>query len=182
MKNKIVKMIVAAAIAISVTVIPAQAEGAVKNPFQDVSEKSPQLPKIVHEMRDKGIISGYENGEFRPTESISRKHAAALVNRVTNLKATKPFVPFKDVSTKNAFFNDVKKLQQAGIFEPDAKGNPHPNQPITRAEMAKVLTVAYDLKVKVDLDFMDVPKNHPSKQVHKGTLFEWYYYGRFWFL
>ena len=69
MKNKIVKMIVAAAIAISVTVIPAQAEGAVKNPFQDVSINSPYY-EIVHEMRDKGIISGYENGEFRPTESI----------------------------------------------------------------------------------------------------------------
>ena len=115
-----------------------------------------------------GIISGYENGEFRPTESISRKHAAALVNRATKLKATEPFVPFKDVSTKNAFFNDVKKLQQAGIFEPDAKGNLYPNQPITRAEMAKVLTIAYDLEVKVDLDFMDVPKSHPASKYIKA--------------
>ena len=114
------------------------------------------------------IISGYENGEFRPTESISRKHAAALVNRATKLKATEPFVPFKDVSTKNAYYNDVKKLQQAGIFEPDAKGNLYPNQPITRAEMAKVLTIAYDLKVKVDLDFMDVPKNHPASKYIKA--------------
>ena len=166
-KNKMLKMIVALAIAMSVAVIPVQTEAAVKNPFKDVSKNNPYY-EIVHEMRDKRIISGYENGEFRPTESISRKHAAALVNRATKLKATKPFVPFKDVSTKNAFFNDVKKLQQAGIFEPDAKGNLYPNQPITRAEMAKVLTIAYDLKVKVDLDFMDVPKNHPSSKYIKA--------------
>ena len=107
---------------------------------------------------------GTKTGNSDRLKSITRKHAAALVNRATKLKATKPFVPFKDVSTKNAFFNDVKKLQQAGIFEPDAKGNFYPNQPITRAEMAKVLTIAYDLKVKVDLDFMDVPKNHPASK------------------
>ena len=58
----------------------------------------------------------------------------------------------------------MKKLQQAGIFEPDAKGNLYPNQPITRAEMAKVLSIAYDLEVKVELDFMDVPKDHPASK------------------
>ena len=167
MKNKMLKTAMAMAIAMSVAVIPVQTEAAVKSPFKDVSENNPYY-EIVHEMRDKRIISGYENGEFRPTESISRKHAAALVNRATKLKATEPFVPFKDVSTKNAYYNDVKKLQQAGIFEPDAKGNLYPNQPITRAEMAKVLTIAYDLKVKVDLDFMDVPKNHPASKYIKA--------------
>ncbi len=156
-------LLVAMAIAISVTVISVQTEAAVKSPFKDVSENSPYY-EIVHEMRDSNIISGYENGEFRPTEVITRKHAAALVNRATKLKATKPFVPFKDVSTKNAFFNDVKKLQQAGIFEPDAKGNFYPNKPITRAEMAKVLSIAYDLEVKVELDFIDVKKSHPASK------------------
>nr|WP_285853411.1 S-layer homology domain-containing protein [Sporosarcina luteola] len=139
------------------------AEAAVKSPFKDVSKNSPYY-EMVHEMRDRHIISGYENGEFRPTEVITRKHAAALVNRATKLPARKPFVPFKDVSTKNAFFNDIKKLQQAGIFEPDAKGNFYPNKPITRAEMAKVLSIAYDLEVKVELEFLDVPKNHPASK------------------
>ena len=153
----------AAAVVVPAIVIPMQVEASVKNPFTDVSKNSPYY-EIVHEMRDQGIISGYENGEFRPTEVITRKHAAALVNRATKLSATKPFVPFKDVSPKNAFFNDVKKLQQAGIFEPDSKGNFNPNKPITRAEMAKVLTIAFDLKVKVELDFMDVPKDHPANK------------------
>ena len=162
-KYKMFSATMVAAVAVLAIVLPMQAEAAVKSPFKDVSENSPYY-EIIHEMRDKHIISGYENGEFRPTEVITRKHAAALVNRATKLPATKPFAPFKDVSTKNAFFNDVKKLQQAGIFEPDAKGNFNPNKPITRAEMAKVLTIAFDLKVKVELDFMDVPKDHPANK------------------
>jgi hypothetical protein len=156
-------MALVAAIAIPAIVIPVQTEAAVNSPFKDVSKNSPYY-EIIHEMRDQHIISGYENGEFKPTEVITRKHAAALVSRATKLPETKPFVPFKDVSTKNAFFNDVKKLQQAGIFEPDSKGNFNPNKPITRAEMAKVLSIAYDLKVKVELDFMDVPKDHPENK------------------
>lgn len=162
-KYKMFIATMAAAIAVPVIVLPMQAEAAVKSPFKDVSKNSPYY-EIIHEMRDQYIISGYENGDFRPNEVITRKHAAALVNRATKLPATKPFVPFKDVSTKNAFFNDVKKLQQAGIFEPDSKGNFNLNKPITRAEMAKVLTIAFDLKVKVELDFMDVPKDHPASK------------------
>ena len=46
------KMIIAAAIAISVAVIPVQTEAAVKSPFKDVSENNPYY-EIVHEMRDK---------------------------------------------------------------------------------------------------------------------------------
>jgi len=162
-KYKMFSATMAAAVAVLAIVLPMQAEAAVKSPFEDVSKTSPYY-EIIHEMWDQHIICGYENGEFRPNEVITRKHAAALVNRATKLPATKPFVPFKDVSLKNVFFNDVKKLQQAGIFEPDSKGNFNPNKPITRAEMAKVLTIAFDLKVKVELDFMDVPKDHPANK------------------
>ena len=56
-KNKALKMLVAMAIAISVTVIPVQTEAAVENPFKDVSENSPYY-EIVHEMRDRNSISG----------------------------------------------------------------------------------------------------------------------------
>ena len=165
-KNKLFHLILAATVAVPTILVPIQAEAEVVSPFKDVSKNSP-YPEIIHEMRDQQIISGYANGEFRPSEVISRKHAAALVNRTVKLPVVEKFVPFKDVSAKNTFFYDIKKLQQAGIFEPDAKGNFYPNQPITRAEMAKVLTAAFDLKVKVDLDFADVPRTHPASKYIK---------------
>jgi len=152
-KYKMFSATMAAAVTVLASVLPMQAEAAVKSPFEDVSKTSPYY-EIIHEMRDQHIICGYENREFRPNEVITRKHAAALVNRATKLPATKPFVPFKD----------VKKLQQAGIFEPDSKGNFNPNKPITRAEMAKVLTITFDLKVKMEFDFMDVSKDHPANK------------------
>lgn len=165
--NQIFQFALAAAAAVPAIVVPMQAEAQAPSPFKDVSANSPYFD-IIHEMRDRQIISGYENGEFRPSETLTRKHAAALVNRAVTLPVTEKFVPFKDVSAKNAFYDDIKKLQQAGIFEPDENGNVSPNIPITRAEMAKVLAIAFDLKVKVDLDFLDVPRDHPESRYIKA--------------
>ncbi|GKV56589.1 hypothetical protein NCCP2222_25360 [Sporosarcina sp. NCCP-2222] len=163
MKKKLCKFVLAAALIVPVISMPVEGEAAVANPFNDVSKNSPYVD-IIHEMRDRNIISGYPNGDFKPDESISRKQAAALVNRAVKLPARNKFVPFKDVSTKNPYYNDIKKLQQAGIFAPDKKGNLYPNEPITRAEMAKVLAIAFKLDVQSDLDFKDVPKTHPASE------------------
>ena len=155
--------VLASSIVIPAMVVPIQADAAVQKPFKDVKESSPYYD-IIHEMRDQGIISGYENGTFKASETITRKHAAALVSRAKDLPIVEPFVKFKDVSEMNASFNDVKKLQQAGIFAPDSKGNFNPNKALTRAEMAKVLVIAFDLKVKADYYFPDVPSNHASSK------------------
>jgi len=161
MKNKLFIASLAFGVTTAAIIVPVQTEAVVKTPFKDVTTKSPYYD-IIHTMRDQGIVSGFEDGTFRANESISRKHAAALVSRAKKLPAVKSFVKFKDVSESNPYFNDIKKLQQAGIFKADAKGNFNPNQPITRAEMAKILTVSFDLKAKDAKDFPDVPKNHPS--------------------
>lgn len=163
MKNKLWKMTMAAVLILPVLIMPSGVQAAIKDPFKDVSKNSPYV-EIIHEMRDKKIISGYPNGEFKPEQSISRKQAAALVNRAVKLPARNKFVQFKDVSTKNPYFNDIKKLQQAGIFEADKKGNLYPNKPITRAEMAKVLTIAFKLDVQTELDFQDVPRSHRANE------------------
>lgn len=136
---------------------------AATNSFKDVPAKY-WANDIIHEMRDQKIVAGYEDGTFRPNEVISRKHAAVLISRAKNLPTVKPFIAFKDVSEKNAYYSDIKKLQQAGIFAPDNQGNYNPNQPITRAEMAKVLAIAFDLDVKATNDFPDVPVGHPANE------------------
>lgn len=162
MKNKLFIAALAASITVPVMVAPVDTLASGKT-FSDVSPKNVYF-EIIHEMRDQNIISGYEDGTFRPSEVITRKHAAALVSRAQKLPVTDPFVKFKDVSENNPNFNDIKKLQQAGIFAPDSKGNFNPNQPLTRAEMAKVLTIAFDLDVKATKDFPDVPAGHAANK------------------
>lgn len=162
MKNKAFIASLATLVVIPAIVVPFQTEAAIQKPFKDVSKNSPYYD-IIHEMRDQGIISGYEDGTFKAGEIISRKHAAALVSRAKGNELPKTMKPvkFKDISVKNPNYADIQKLQQAGIFQPDAKGNFNPNKPVTRAEMAKILTVAFGLETKKTFDFPDVPASHP---------------------
>ena len=45
-----------------------------------------------------------------------------------------------------------------GIFKGDEKGNFRPTAPVTRAEMAQILTNAFTFEVKKNHTFKDVPK------------------------
>jgi len=160
--NKLFLSALALAVTTPALMQPIQVDASAKF-FKDVPESN-WAYAIIHEMRDQNIISGYEDGTFHPAEVITRKHAAALISRVKDLPAVKPFTAFKDVSEKNTYYSDIKKLQQAGIFAPDNRGNYNPNQAITRAEMAKVLAIAFGLDVKATKDFPDVPFGHPANE------------------
>lgn len=131
--------------------------------FKDVSSTY-MYHDIIQEMQKKGIINGYPDGTFKPNEKITKQHAAALISRAVPLKETVPFVQFKDVPKNHLYFEDIKKMQMAGIFEADSKGNFNPQKTLTRGEMAKALAIAFNLEVKATYDFPDVPQNHPLNE------------------
>lgn len=162
MKNRLFLVSLATMLTVPVVVasVPIHIDAATAT-FKDVSASSPYYD-IINRMAVQGIISGYEDGNFRPNEKITRKHAAALISRAkgSTLPQTSQFVQFKDVAESNPNFQDIKKLQQAGLFKPDSNGNFNPNKALTRAEMARVLVVAFELEVKANYDFADVPSTH----------------------
>ncbi len=49
------------------------------------------------------------------------------------------------------------------FFKGDEKGNFRPTAPVTRAEMAQILTNAFTFEVKKNHTFKDVPNNHWAK-------------------
>lgn len=140
----------------------------VKSPFKDISSDYVYF-NIITEMHKQGIIKGYPDGTFKPNQTLSRQHAAVLVARalkVNNLelKKTTKFVQPKDLTKANPYYDEIKMLMEAGLLEVDKLGYIHPEKPLTRGEMAKILTMAFDLKVKADYVFEDV----------KGTGYEEY--------
>ncbi|MEK4532132.1 S-layer homology domain-containing protein [Solibacillus sp. FSL K6-1554] len=137
--------------------------------FKDVTPKHSYF-EAIHKMRDLGIINGYPDGTFKPNETISRKHVAALLNRAHKLPQTVNVSTLKDVSTKHANYHDILAVQRAGIFELDRNGNFSPNKEVTRAEMAKALVIAFNLKGSTDAKFSDMPANHSSYN-YVSTLF-----------
>ena len=158
MKKNMFLMATAFAVTVPAIVAPIPTDAATySKTFKDVP-KSHDYYEVIHSMANNGFISGYPDGTFKPSLTISRQHAAVLISNAVNLPKTVQLKEYKDVPKSYMYYEQIKELQMAGLLEADSKGNFNPNQPLTRGEMAKILTVAYDLKVTKDHPFTDVSK------------------------
>ncbi|WP_019915093.1 S-layer homology domain-containing protein [Paenibacillus sp. HW567] len=83
-------------------------------------------------------IKGYTDGTFKPDLAITRAELAALIARNldqnTSVKAAAS--SFSDVSNSHWASGYIAQVVAAGIMKGFPDGQFHPNQPITRAEMA----------------------------------------------
>ena len=61
---------------------PVLTVGCLGDPFPDVSQHNPFCDQILH-LEGLGVIAGYEDGTFGPTEVVNRQHFAAMVSRFT---------------------------------------------------------------------------------------------------
>lgn len=98
----------------------------------------------IKSLVSKGIIEGYPGGTFNPTGKITRQEAAKIVFGILNPEA-------KDGKAVN--FNDIedqwgkdfiKRLASLGIINGYGDGIFKPNNYITRAELAKIISEILD--------------------------------------
>lgn len=144
---------------------------------EPVAQALPQLPlgqyhdvstgsfayDAVKTLSEAGIISGYPQSLFKPNDSITRAQAAVMINR--HLKLTTVETPsFTDVSSSTFGADAIAAVQAAGIINGFKDGTFKPNEPVTRAQMAKILENAYlssnNVKVASVEPFNDVTSEH----------------------
>ena len=116
---------------------------------------------IIEEIAAQGIITGYEDGTFRPNESVLRKHIAVMLQRALDLQAIRQVNGFSDVPKNHTYYDAIMELANAGITDGD-KGNYNPDAPMTRAQLAKVLVLTFGLTPGGNSTFKDVSENHWS--------------------
>ncbi|MFD1776625.1 S-layer homology domain-containing protein [Paenibacillus rhizophilus] len=101
----------------------------------------------VQDWLDKGYLTGYPDGTFKPNKAITRAEFVAVVNRLFSFKDTAT-VTFTDVKTTNWAYSEVAKAVKAGYINGYSNNTFHPNSPITRQEAAviaaKVLHLSTD--------------------------------------
>lgn len=112
-------------------------------------------------LKDRNVTDGNPDGSFGVENNISRAEAATLLVRAMNLDTENIENPnFPDVKESNFFYPYIAAIFKEGIMTGDEKGNFKPTDTLTRAEMAKILVTAYELKNKGDNTFKDVSKGH----------------------
>ncbi|MFJ8354644.1 S-layer homology domain-containing protein [Bacillus paramycoides] len=142
--------------------------------FSDVPKDHWSYPAIT-DLASKNIISGYGNGMFGFGDVATREQVAALVYRV--LVPNKQGGSFsndgtryvlKDGSTLNNPYRDIRSgstlfpeevltLTKLGIFKGDGNGGFRPKDSVSRAEMAQILTNAFQVSATKKHTFNDVP-------------------------
>lgn len=93
---------------------------------------------------DKGLISGYGNGIYKPNQEITRAEWVTLINRVFNLQE-KSEIAFTDVLVSGAYYSDIQKASAAGYVSGYSDGTFRPTQVVSRQEAAVMLHRLFQL-------------------------------------
>ncbi len=99
----------------------------------------------------------------KPTPTVTyatRGQVAGIVVKTLGLQRTGSNMSFPDVNSKTPYYNEIMAAAEAGIFSGNNSGNFNPNDPLTRSQMAKVLTDAFNLPTSTDVPFKDVPSDY----------------------
>jgi S-layer homology domain len=125
--------------------------------FPDVEdEETKQAVKLLY---DRGIITGYSDGTFRPDEKLLRRHAASMLVRALGLTLPEGYhMKATDMKEGDAGYKEMEIAEAHGLL--GKGGKLRPNEYITRAQMAVVLVRAYSNIYKqpeVLRPFRDVP-------------------------
>lgn len=100
----------------------------------------------VKTLNTKGVVSGFEDGTFRPNDVVTRGQAAAIVNNVVKY-TPKNIKSFKDVSTNNRFAKDIAAMKELGIISGYNDGTFRSDKTMTRMEMALIVKKAFKLNI-----------------------------------
>ncbi|MEG1778658.1 MAG: S-layer homology domain-containing protein, partial [Oscillospiraceae bacterium] len=144
---------------------------ALTNPYW-VKQTSKLYPDTAHwgidainALTDRGAITGYEDGTFRPDNQISRAEFAAIVARLDNFAPKAEFkdLAFTDVPENQWYYGYIMELTKAGIINGYEDKTFKPDALITRSEIASMIakTAGWDKGYKINekLSFTDISDN-----------------------
>ena len=116
---------------------------------------SPTQGAVVKTLPDEGIINGYPDYTFQPNLQITRAQAAAMITRAVDLPSVRPAATFRDLQSSHYFYNEIQQLYRAGILD-GYNNHFYPDAPIKRGELAKMLTLTFQLTESHTTAFPDV--------------------------
>lgn len=112
-------------------------------PFADMQHSWYRYKEAAQYLKDKDILGGYEDGTFKPNDTINRAELLKIV-----FKGKSDVVPitrrcFSDVSPDEWYAPYVCAAKNRGIVSGYANGTFQPGEPVNTAEAIKIVLNAY---------------------------------------
>lgn len=93
----------------------------------------------IQSWNEKGLAKGYQDGTFKPNRTITRAEFMTLLNQSFGLTEQAPIL-FTDVNSRDWFSSEVAKAVKEGYVSGFSDGTVRPNQPVSRQEVAIMLS------------------------------------------
>lgn len=100
---------------------------------------------VMTQWQNKGYISGFQDGSLKPDQSVTRSQLAAMINKAFGFTQTST-IAYTDVQSSDWFYHDVAIAKSQGYMEGYKNNTFHPDQKVTRQELAVILTSLKKLK------------------------------------
>ncbi len=113
----------------------------------------------INYLIDRGIISGYGDGTFRPLQNVTRAEAAIMLGKALGLDGTKRETSFTDVGAGSTASGYIQSATKLGIINGFSDSTYRPNDPITRGQMALLLQKGFQLTEKSNVYFTDIAQS-----------------------
>jgi hypothetical protein len=112
--------------------------------FSDVPPGSVFYP-YIETAYNRGVLSGYSDGTFRPSSAVTRAQFAKLLVGTRGWPITTTGEPhFLDVPPANPFYSYVETAFAHGIISGYADDTFRPAANVTRGQLAKMIYRAYN--------------------------------------
>ncbi|HKP51870.1 MAG TPA: S-layer homology domain-containing protein [Chloroflexia bacterium] len=143
--------------------------------FADVSPSN-TFYRYIQCIGCRGIISGYEDGTFRPNADVTRGQIAKIVSNSAGFNEDAGEQIYEDVPGSNPFYVWVNRLSRRGYMSgypcgtvpeepcnaPDNRPYFRPGNSATRGQLAKIVSNAAGYKdTPPDQLFTDIAPDHP---------------------
>jgi S-layer homology domain len=132
--------------------------------FPDVQSNHPYRTAILA-LADRGVINGYNNGNFGPNDPVTRAQMLTLLYRLSErMPAIVIGNCFPDVKSDQWYTGVVCDAAAEGFVQGYPDGTFQPNKTVSRGEALKMLFTVLDLQAEPGgMMYSDVPEG------------EWYY-------
>ena len=111
--------------------------------FSDVDPASDLAPYIAW-ASDSGIVTGFDDGTFRPGRTLTREQMAAMLARfyaLSGITAAGSADGYADADAISAWaVNGVALCTARGLVQGDPQGRFRPQSDLTRAQIAAILS------------------------------------------
>lgn len=116
--------------------------------FYDVPSNDPYKDAVDY-VQAQGLVEGYEDGTYRPSQTINRAEFLKIVleARFPNTTSCNTSFNYPDVEINGWYRNYVQKASCLNLVQGYPDGTFGPGNTITYAEVAKIVSEAYSLPV-----------------------------------